>query len=167
MCRNFSKFLPNQEELLKNLRKENPQFRRLDKTVLLSTHILQEVDALCDRVIIINKGEIVLDQALEELRSKQEQIIEKFYNLAQKVLTGMNSELYCYYCIGKQKGLDENIYFLFKAETKKEVSLLKNLIYININILTNNVKYTCEADIMMKNRLIEYRLLTTVINADS
>lgn len=47
-----------------------------DKTVLLSTHILQEVDALCDRVIIINKGEIVLDQALEELRSKQEQIIE-------------------------------------------------------------------------------------------
>ena len=47
-----------------------------DKTVLLSTHIFQEVDALCDRVIIINKGEIVLDQALEELRSKQEQIIE-------------------------------------------------------------------------------------------
>ena len=47
-----------------------------DKTVLLSTHILQEVDALCDRVIFINKGEIVLDQALEELRSKQEQIIE-------------------------------------------------------------------------------------------
>ena len=47
-----------------------------DKTVLLSTHILQEVDALCDRVIIINKGEIVLDQALDELRSKQEQIIE-------------------------------------------------------------------------------------------
>ena len=47
-----------------------------DKTVLLSTHILQEVDALCDRVIIINKGEVVLDQALEELRSKQEQIIE-------------------------------------------------------------------------------------------
>ena len=47
-----------------------------DKTVLLSTHILQEVDALCDRVIIINKGEIVLDQALEELRSKKEQIIE-------------------------------------------------------------------------------------------
>ena len=47
-----------------------------NKTVLLSTHILQEVDALCDRVIIINKGEIVLDQALDQLRSKQEQIIE-------------------------------------------------------------------------------------------
>ena len=47
-----------------------------DKTVLLSTHILQEVDALCDRVIIINKGEIVLDDSLESLRKNQQQIIK-------------------------------------------------------------------------------------------
>lgn len=47
-----------------------------DKIVLLSTHILQEVDALCDRVLIIHKGEIVLDQALEVLRKDQKQIIE-------------------------------------------------------------------------------------------
>ena len=63
---------PNQvieiRTLIKNLGKK--------KTVFLSTHILQEVDAMCDRVIIINKGEIVLDQALVELRNKQEQIIE-------------------------------------------------------------------------------------------
>jgi ABC-2 type transport system ATP-binding protein len=30
-----------------------------DKTVLFSSHILQEVEAICDRVIIINKGELV------------------------------------------------------------------------------------------------------------
>ena len=47
-----------------------------EKTVLLSTHILQEVDALCDRVIIINKGEIVLDEQLENIRKDQKQIIE-------------------------------------------------------------------------------------------
>jgi len=47
-----------------------------DKTVLLSTHILQEVDVLCDRVLIIHKGEIILDQALEVLRKDQKQIIE-------------------------------------------------------------------------------------------
>jgi ABC-2 type transport system ATP-binding protein len=57
-----------------------------DKTVLLSTHILQEVDALCDRVIIINKGEIVLDQALEELRNKQEQIIEVSFDYRIEVV---------------------------------------------------------------------------------
>lgn len=47
-----------------------------EKTVLLSTHILQEVDALCDRVIIIHKGKIVLDESLEKLRKNQTPIIE-------------------------------------------------------------------------------------------
>ncbi len=41
-----------------------------DKTVLFSTHILQEVEAICDRVIIINKGVLVADLQQEELRNK-------------------------------------------------------------------------------------------------
>lgn len=39
-----------------------------NKTVLFSSHILQEVEALCDRVIIINKGELVADDKLSNLR---------------------------------------------------------------------------------------------------
>lgn len=39
-----------------------------EKTILLSTHIMQEVEAICDRVIIINKGTIVADDKLENLR---------------------------------------------------------------------------------------------------
>ncbi len=46
-----------------------------DKTVFLSTHIMQEVEAMCDRVIIINKGEIVADKKLSELREGQEQTV--------------------------------------------------------------------------------------------
>ncbi|MBC2846414.1 gliding motility-associated ABC transporter ATP-binding subunit GldA [Winogradskyella flava] len=46
-----------------------------EKTVFLSTHIMQEVEAMCDRVIIINKGEIVADKYLKDLRDGQEQII--------------------------------------------------------------------------------------------
>lgn len=38
-----------------------------DKTVLFSSHILQEVEAICDRVIIINKGELVADDKLDTL----------------------------------------------------------------------------------------------------
>ena len=38
------------------------------KTVILSTHIMQEVEAVCDQVIIINKGKIVADGGLNELR---------------------------------------------------------------------------------------------------
>ncbi|MGB5944300.1 MAG: gliding motility-associated ABC transporter ATP-binding subunit GldA [Leeuwenhoekiella sp.] len=47
-----------------------------DKTVLLSTHIMQEVEALCDRVLIITKGKIVADRQLAELQEGREQIIE-------------------------------------------------------------------------------------------
>ncbi len=41
------------------------------KIVLLSTHILQEVDAICDRVLIINHGEIVFDEKLKSLRKNK------------------------------------------------------------------------------------------------
>jgi ABC-2 type transport system ATP-binding protein len=43
-----------------------------EKTVLLSTHILQEVEAICDRVMIINRGEIVADEMAETLKEKGE-----------------------------------------------------------------------------------------------
>lgn len=46
-----------------------------NKTIFLSTHIMQEVEAICDRVIIINKGKIVADKKLEELRAHEEQVI--------------------------------------------------------------------------------------------
>ncbi|RYC71999.1 gliding motility-associated ABC transporter ATP-binding subunit GldA [Spirosoma sordidisoli] len=39
-----------------------------DKTVLFSTHIMQEVEAVCDRVVIINRGQIVADGPLSQLR---------------------------------------------------------------------------------------------------
>ncbi|WP_346881042.1 gliding motility-associated ABC transporter ATP-binding subunit GldA [uncultured Algibacter sp.] len=45
------------------------------KTVFLSTHIMQEVEAMCDRVIIINKGEIVADKKLKDLRDEKEQVV--------------------------------------------------------------------------------------------
>ena len=55
---------PNQleeiRELIKKLGKE--------KTVMLSTHIMQEVEAVCDRVIIINKGEIVANEQTQSLQ---------------------------------------------------------------------------------------------------
>ena len=54
---------PNQIIEIRNVIKEQGK----DKTVLFSSHILQEVEAICDRVIIINKGEIVADDKLNNL----------------------------------------------------------------------------------------------------
>jgi len=54
---------PNQLVEIRNLIKEVGE----NKTVLFSTHILQEVEAICNRVIIINKGVIVADKQLDEI----------------------------------------------------------------------------------------------------
>jgi len=43
-----------------------------NKTIMLSTHIMQEVEAICSRVIIIDKGIIVADDKLENLRNRSE-----------------------------------------------------------------------------------------------
>lgn len=51
------------------------------KTILLSTHIMQEVEAMCDRVIIINKGKIVADRELQGLLETQIQVIQVEFDL--------------------------------------------------------------------------------------
>lgn len=63
---------PNQLVEIRQLIKELGK----DKTVLLSTHIMQEVEAMCDRVIIINKGEIVVNKPILELKTDNEQVIK-------------------------------------------------------------------------------------------
>jgi ABC-2 type transport system ATP-binding protein len=52
-----------------------------NKTVLFSTHIMQEVEALCDRVIIINKGKVVSDSSLQDLRKTGDSLEDIFRRL--------------------------------------------------------------------------------------
>ncbi|WP_294965063.1 gliding motility-associated ABC transporter ATP-binding subunit GldA [uncultured Flavobacterium sp.] len=64
---------PNQLMEIRNVIKNAGK----NKTVFLSTHIMQEVEAICDRVIIIDKGQIVADNKLDHLVSAdKEQVIE-------------------------------------------------------------------------------------------
>ena len=53
------------------------------KTVILSTHIMQEVEALCSRVILLNKGKIVADQPIEEFKGQYKNLEEAFHVLTQ------------------------------------------------------------------------------------
>ena len=68
---------PNQlveiRTLIKNIGK--------NKTVMLSTHIMQEVEKMCNRVIIINKGKIVADEQLEILKAKKIDLESYFQQL--------------------------------------------------------------------------------------
>ncbi len=53
-------------------------------TILLSTHILSEVEMTCDQAIIINRGKVVLAGPLEDLRSKNQTLEEMFINLVER-----------------------------------------------------------------------------------
>jgi len=63
---------PNQIQEIRTLIKELGK----EKTILFSTHIMQEVEAVCDRVIIMKKGELLIDKSIKELKKSNEQIIE-------------------------------------------------------------------------------------------
>ncbi len=68
---------PNQlEEIRSLIRSVGKQ-----KVVLLSTHIMQEVEAMCSRAIIINHGKIVSDDRMEHISSKQ--LTDKFHSLTK------------------------------------------------------------------------------------
>jgi ABC-2 type transport system ATP-binding protein len=81
---------PNQIVEIRNLIKEAGK----EKTVMLSTHIMQEVEAICDRVIIIDKGLIVADEEISRIYSKIKQPtqiirVEFDRDVAQSLLTAI------------------------------------------------------------------------------
>ena len=69
-----------------------------NKTVLLSTHIMQEVEALCDRVIIINEGELVADKKIDAvIPTQKEQLLEVEFDVvvAADLLTQLPNLISC------------------------------------------------------------------------
>ena len=77
---------PTQIQQMRELIKELAQ----DSTIIISTHILQEVQAVCDRVVIVKSGSIVLDTRLEALQTEKRLFIhtsgtsEKVMDLFQR-----------------------------------------------------------------------------------
>ena len=64
---------PNQIIEIRNLIRETGK----QKTILLSTHIMQEVEAICDRIVVINKGKVVADNKPGEMKmSKHTNVLE-------------------------------------------------------------------------------------------
>ena len=74
---------PNQIIEIRNLIKNIGK----NKTVILSTHIMQEVQAMCNRVVIINKGNIVADdkiEKLQQLNSEEKKFIVELNSMIDK-----------------------------------------------------------------------------------
>lgn len=66
---------PNQLEFIRSVIRQAGK----DKTVLLSTHIMQEVEAMCSRAVIINNGRIVADESMTGLNANK--LTEQFHKL--------------------------------------------------------------------------------------
>ena len=102
-----------------------------EKTVILSTHILQEVEATADRIVIINRGRIVGDGTIEELRNRAkegERASVKIANVergdVEKLLGGMAGVRKVEWT-GAEKGVQSFlIYARSGAETWREVNTL-------------------------------------------
>jgi ABC-2 type transport system ATP-binding protein len=120
---------PNQiieiREVIRNLGK--------NKTVLFSSHILQEVEAICERVIIINKGKLVADDQLNNLRRQQNRnIIRVQFNemVDENMLQGLKGV----------KSLSKTDAYHWELETDQSTEVKKQLLELalqnNLNIVS-------------------------------
>jgi ABC-2 type transport system ATP-binding protein len=104
-----------------------------DKTVLFSTHIMQEVQAICDRVVVINKGKIVADDSINHLlqaNNNKKSITVEFDRKVEteellkiKGVSNIYSSGHCTYTIEGEPGVDVRAE-LFKFATENNLSLI-------------------------------------------
>ncbi|GAB5418268.1 MAG: gliding motility-associated ABC transporter ATP-binding subunit GldA [Crocinitomicaceae bacterium] len=106
---------PNQLADIRNLIKAIGK----EKTVMLSTHIMQEVEAICDRVVIINRGEIVADDTAKDLQlhgALQTVYVEFEGDVTRNRLKKITG-------VGRVQQLDEG----WLLETSEDIDLRKNV----------------------------------------
>lgn len=120
---------PNQILEIRDVIKKQGQ----NKTVLFSSHILQEVEAICDRVIIINKGEVVADDKLSTLQQKNSQNHVVLIHFKEKVDPALLSGIVD---VSKLESSDH----IFKLHTKDPEIVRKRIFEIalehNLNIIS-------------------------------
>jgi ABC-2 type transport system ATP-binding protein len=138
---------PNQIIEIRNVIKQQGQ----DKTVLFSSHILQEVEAICDRVIIINKGNIVADDTLANLRKGEKErhiVIVAFKESIDKKLLEK---------IAQVNMLEQMETGNWKLETANPESVRKELLNIAVEHNLNIISLQTEGHSLEQ----IFRLLTT------
>ncbi|UYQ95994.1 hypothetical protein MKQ68_19630 [Chitinophaga horti] len=119
---------PNQLAEIRQLIKDVGQ----NKTVMLSTHIMQEVEAMCSRVIIINKGNIIADDSITNLQQMGQGFVEvSFGEIATK------EELESLGQVNRALARDNNTWQLYSDDLEAvRKNLLQFALINNRNILS-------------------------------
>jgi ABC-2 type transport system ATP-binding protein len=131
---------PNQIVEIRNLIKEAGK----EKTVMLSTHIMQEVEAICDRVIIIDKGIIVADEEKSKIYSKikqSKQVIQVEFD--KETMDSLLAEIKN---VSSVKKIHDNVW-LIEAEGDEDIrpsifnfAVRNNLTVLSLNKQENNLE---------------------------
>ena len=107
-----------------------------NKTVIFSSHIMQDVEAICERVIIINKGQIVADDQLSNLKNKSTENQMVSVEFKEKIASNLFSEIKDCLSI---KEISQN---KFNFETNNAASIRKQILELclshNLNIVSLN-----------------------------
>jgi ABC-2 type transport system ATP-binding protein len=121
---------PNQLVEIRNLISEIAR----DKTLILSTHIMQEVEAICHDVVIINKGKILAADALENLKSSTSEV-------HLELETEENLELGWFVNIGKVsfgKKAEKSLVIYCKDAAEGRKAIMKVVQEKNLNLISMN-----------------------------
>ncbi len=136
---------PNQIIEIRNLIKEVGK----DKTVMLSTHIMQEVEAICSRVIIINKGEIIADKSVSDItkiseNKKQSVSVEFLENIDEEIFSGLPESI--------SYRIAENKLFIFDSAENKDIrpEIFHFAVKNNLTLLTLQQKEQNLEDIFIQ-----------------
>ncbi len=109
-----------------------------NRTVLFSSHILQEVEAICDRVIIINQGKIIADNNISELRKEQK---GKFIKV---VLKENSNRANMFEGLDQLRGIRKTSDFEWELEAADPESLKKQLLSLSLQNNWNIVSLQSE-----------------------
>lgn len=111
-----------------------------DKTLILSTHIMQEVEAICDKVVIINKGKIVASDLLSNLKSGRR-------NAVLQLETEEELQLEWFQHVGKGEFLSSRSQILISVDDaasgrRELLSIIqeRNLTLVSISLKENNLE---------------------------
>ena len=104
-----------------------------DKTVLLSTHIMQEVEAICDKVLILNQGRIV---ALESPENIKKQAFQKIRKILVEFGEPVSAELFENLSgVTKTEQIDDRKYLVFSSDDLRP-SIFRLAVSCNLTLLT-------------------------------
>ena len=129
---------PNQIVEIRNVIKEQGK----NKTVLFSSHIMQEVQAICDRVIIINKGELVADDKLSVLQQSNDTNIVKV-SFKESLETEWVQSLPAIIKFTKENSNTWKLHTHNSADARKqlfELAVKKNLNIVSLTTEGNNLE---------------------------